>query len=73
MIFTYRKFKWSRDRYRKAQHLLRSFGRWDCEQLPSEPPQLLRRYFELWERHPQHDDPLLLPLKCRYDRNDIPF
>ena len=73
MIFTYRKFKWSRDRYRKAHHLARLFSRWDCQQLPSEPPDLLRRYFELWERHPQHNDPLLMPLKYRYDTSGIPF
>lgn len=80
MSFTYQKFKWTRDKYRKAHQLARLFSRWsrlfsrlDCQQLPSEPPDLLRRYFELWERHPQHDDPLFVPLKCRYDRSGIPF
>lgn len=67
-----RRFRWTRERYRKAQHLARFYGRWVYE-LPSEPPRLLQRYFELWERHPQRDDPLLQPVKYRYERDDIPF
>lgn len=67
-----RRFRWTRDRYRKAAHMSRFFSRWLYE-LPSEPPRLLQRYFELWERHPQRDDPLLQPLAYRYDRDDIPF
>ena len=73
MSIIYRRFKWSRGLYRKAHHLFRLFGRWDCKQLPSDPPELLRRYFDLRERHRQQDDPLLVPLKYRYDRNGIPF
>lgn len=67
-----RRFRWTRERYRKAQNLARFYSRWLYE-LPSEPPLLLRRYFALWERHPQRDDPLLQPVRFRYDRDDIPF
>ena len=67
-----RKFRWTRERYRKAQHLSRFFSRWVYD-LPSDPPRLLQRYFELWERHPQRDDPLLQPVRYRYERDDIPF
>lgn len=67
-----RRFRWTRDRYRKAAHLSRFFSRWLYE-LPGDPPRLLQRYFELWERHPQRDDPLLTPVRYRYERDDIPF
>jgi hypothetical protein len=67
-----RRFRWTRERYRKAQHLSRFFARWMYE-LPSEPPPLLQRYFELWERHPQRDDPLLAPLSMRFPDPDVPF
>lgn len=66
------RFRWTRERYRKAQHLSRFFARWVYE-LQSEPPRLLQRYFDLWERHPQRNDPLLQPLAYRHDRDDIPF
>jgi len=68
-----RRFRWTRDRYRKAQHLSRFFARWVYE-LPSEPPALVQRLHELWERHPQRPDPLLKPISWRYERDsDIPF
>ena len=67
-----RRFRWTRERYRKARHLARFFSRFVYE-LPSEPPRLLQRYFELWQRHPQRDDPLLQPVRYRYERDDIPF
>jgi hypothetical protein len=69
------RFHWNRKRYRKAQHLSRFFGRWVYD-LPSDPPELLRRFYELWERHPQRDDPLLTPFEWRrhsLDRDEIPF
>jgi hypothetical protein len=66
------RFRWTRERYRKAQHLSRFFARWLYE-LPSDPPRLLQRYFDLWERYPQRNDPLLQPLAYRHDRDDIPF
>lgn len=67
-----RRFRWTRERYRKAQRLSRFFSRLVYD-LPSDPPRLLQRYFELWERHPQRDDPLLQPVRYRYERDDIPF
>lgn len=70
------RFRWTRARYRKAQHLSRFFARLVYE-LPSEPPALLQRFHELWARHPQGDDPLLTPFKWRrrmLERLDgIPF
>lgn len=69
-----RRFHWTRERYRKAQHLSRFFARWVYE-LPSEPPQLLQRFHDLWERHRQKDDPLLRPIRSRLNDFDdsIPF
>lgn len=67
-----RRFRWTRERYYKAHHLSRFFARWVYE-LPSEPPRLLQRLWELYERHPQNTDPLLTPLKYRHERDEIPF
>lgn len=69
-----RRFRWTRDRYRKAAHLSRYFAR-HVYDLPSAPPSLLERYWELWARHPQADDPLLKPLRARrrFVDDDIPF
>jgi hypothetical protein len=59
-----RRFHWTRDRYRRAQSLARYFER-HIYDLPSEPPLMLRRLWELWERHPQKADPLLTPFRNR--------
>ncbi len=67
-----RRFRWTRERYRKAARLSRYFAR-HVYDLPSEQPELLRLFGELWARHPQRDDPLMQPLAYRYDRDDIPF
>lgn len=68
-----RRFRWTRERYRKAHHLSRFFARWVYD-LPSEPPQLVQRLWELYERHPRNPDPLLVPLKYRHERDsEIPF
>ncbi len=72
-----RRFRWTRERYRKAAHLSRYFAR-HVYDLPSEPPAILRRLWELWSRHPQRDDPLQRPLRARlYERrsfdDSIPF
>ena len=66
-------FRWNRKKYRRAAHLARFFTR--VIELPADPPQLLRRYFELWEDHPQKGDPLLTPMRYRdhYLGDDIPF
>ena len=59
-----KRFRWTRARYRKAQSLSRYFAR-HIYDLPSDPPLLLRRFNELWERNPQRDDPLLTPFCWR--------
>ena len=68
-----KRFRWTRKAYEHAEWLSRFMGR-HLYELP-EQPNLLRRYFELWERHPQREDPLLKPLRYRRDRfsDDIPF
>lgn len=65
---------WTRERYRKAAHLSRYFAR-HVYDLPSDAPALLERYRELWARHQQGNDPLLLPLRSRrrFLDDDIPF
>lgn len=70
-----KRFKWTRSRYYKARSLVRFMNRHVCE-LPDEMPDLMRRYVELWERHPQREDLLELPQwrRPRYSElNDIPF
>lgn len=68
-------WKWTRERYKKADSLCRFITR-NLYELPPEPPRLVQRYFDLWGQHPQKDDPLRLPMACRehYRRDgDIPF
>ena len=74
-----KRFRWTRARYKKADHLRRYFNR-HVYDLPSEPPSLLERYWELWRRHPQAEDPLLdRTLRARLwdkkhdESDDIPF
>lgn len=71
-----RRFRWTRERYRKAAHLSRYFAR-HIYDLPSEQPELLRLFGELWARHPQRDDPLTVPMLCREPyvsrEDDVPF
>ena len=69
-----KRFRWTRRRYEKARELARFMDRHLCE-LPDQMPDLLRRYVELWARHPQNEDPLLIPMQRRpaYCRDDIPF
>ncbi|MCU7372801.1 hypothetical protein PEC18_18540 [Paucibacter sp. O1-1] len=50
------RFRWTRKSYKHAHWLARFMGRHLYEL--HHQPNLLRRYFELWERHPQKDDPL---------------
>lgn len=71
------RFRWTRSRYRKAASLARYFLRHVYE-LPSDPPTMIRRYWDLLEKHPQRDDPLDTPLRVRLarlsdDDSDIPF
>jgi hypothetical protein len=65
-----KRFRWTRSKYRHAQHLARLFCRFYI--LPDDAPEIVRLYFELWEEHPQHEDPLLRPISYRYDPA-IPF
>jgi hypothetical protein len=71
-----KRFRWTRAKYRHAAHLARFFARF-IYYLPDEKPALLERYFDLWERRPQLEDPLLTPLWIRRDRfksdDGIPF
>lgn len=70
------RFRWTRSKFRKARSLGRYFAR-HVYDLPSDPPRLLLRLWDLWERHPQRDDPLLTPFKFRPRTleltDDIPF
>ena len=66
-----RRFRWTRKTYREADSLARFLTRHMYE-LPDAPP-LVRRYLALWERHPQHDDPLERPAWQRYSNDSIPF
>jgi hypothetical protein len=70
-----KRFRWTRKAYKQADWMARFYGRHIYE-LPERPPPLLQRYFALWERHRQNDDPLLVPLRQRpgyADDDGIPF
>lgn len=72
-----RRWRWTRSSFIKARSLNRYFAR-HVYDLPSEPPAIVRRLWELFERHPMRDDPLERPLHMRlYDRRNfddsIPF
>lgn len=67
-----KRFRWTRGRYRKAHHLARLLARFYI--LPDDAPELVQRYFRLWEQHQQSADPLLAPLRWRLGLDDeIPF
>lgn len=68
-----RRFRWTRKLYREADSLARLLGRHIYE--VHDTPNLVRRYFELWERHPQSDDPLSRPHHVRYGwlGDGVPF
>jgi len=70
------RFIWTREVYREAARLGRFFTHYQGE-LPPQPPALLQRYFDLWERHPQQPDPLLTPMLQRrhyeFGLDSIPF
>jgi len=70
-----KRFKWTRKLYKQADWMARFYGRHIYE-LPERPPMLLQRYWDLWERHRQNDDPLLVPVRQRpgyADYDEIPF
>jgi len=68
-----KRFRWTRKAYRRAHWLARFMGRHLYEL--DHQPNLLRRYFELWDRNPQRDDPLLTPVRQRLNcwGDEIPF
>jgi hypothetical protein len=67
--------RWTRRTYRQAHSLARFLSGYDCDPAGVAREPLLQRYFELWEDHPQHDDPLTVPTQQRYWRylDGIPF
>ncbi len=67
------RFRWTRKTYKQAAWLARFMGRHLYEL--GEQPNLLRRYFELWDRHPQKEDLLLMPVRQRLNcwSDEIPF
>ncbi len=71
-----KRFRWTRARFYKARSLSRYFAR-HVYDLPSDPPRLLERLWELYGCHPSKDDPLLEPVRYRLSRrqdsDDIPF
>lgn len=66
-----KRFRWTRAKYRRAQHLARLLPRVNYSQ--SDAPDIVQRYFTLWERYPSYGDPLLTPMRYRYELDDIPF
>lgn len=66
-----RKFRWTRALYRRAHREARVYDGYGF--MYHGEPALVRRYRELWDQHPQHDDPLLLPPWRRYPLDDEPF
>lgn len=70
-----RRFRWTRKSYRHAHQLARLLSRY--LDLPDHPPAIVRRYWELWARHPQFDDPLLTPFLWRSSvmarTDEVPF
>ena len=71
-----KRFRWTRKTYWHADWLARFMGRHLYEL--HDQPNLLRRYFELWDRHPQQEDPLTKPMHMREPYRsaageDIPF
>jgi hypothetical protein len=67
-----RRFRWTRENYRKAASLVRFLARHPYEQYGREPA-LVRRFVALWDRHPQQEDPLLRPHWQRFGTDSIPF
>lgn len=66
-----RRFRWSRAKYREAHREARIY--YGVGFMHHSEPSLVRRYRELWEEHPQGDDPLLTPLRWRHPGDEVPF
>lgn len=65
-----KRFRWTRTKYRRAQHLARLLARF--ENMPSDAPAIVERYWGLWAQYHSYGDPLLRPISWRYDP-EIPF
>lgn len=69
-----KRFKWTREKYRRAASLHRFLVRHlSSDRFPNDPPVLVQRYFDLWDRCARNPDPLLKPLSERLPDRDIPF
>lgn len=71
------RFRWTRERYRKAHHLSRLLGRHIEHWGPDLPP-IVQAFHELWSQQEKRSvpDPLDYPLHLRLARHkgdDIPF
>ncbi|ATG94659.1 hypothetical protein QRO08_16015 [Paracidovorax citrulli] len=68
-----RRFRWTRKTYREAHRAARVFDGYGF-MYHDEPP-MVARFRELWEAHPQHEDPLTRPLWARRPPgdDDVPF
>lgn len=66
------RFRWTRRLYREATSLARFLDRYPYHEL-HQPPPLVQRLIELWDLHPQANDPLLRPLWQRHSPDDLPF
>ena len=64
-------FRWTRAKYKRAHHLARFLSR--VHGLSYKSPALVERYIELWEQHPQFEDPLLTPYTWRRPVDDFPY
>lgn len=60
-----KRFRWTRKKYEHAHWLARFAGRHLYEVYQT--PDMVRRYLELWSRHPQKEDPLLWHVRHRLD------
>ncbi len=69
------RFRWNRERYRKADSLFRLLER-RVHDDRYDPPYLVSRYLSLWQQHRQHNDPLLQSTvhhRLALQRDEIPF
>lgn len=66
-----KRFRWTRERYRRAHHLSRLLS--NLLDWRSQPPPLVQRYIELWDQYPQHADPLEVPIVYRRCKDSVPF
>lgn len=71
---TRKPFRWTRALYRRAARETRVYESYGF--MYHGEPGIVRRYRELWEQHPQAQDPLRDPLRYRLQRrydDEVPF